>query len=92
MATVTIQLPSMLADLADGTRQWEMEAATLDDARRQLLATFPKLEVHLFDDGGNLREHVLMLLDDENVRWFDTWDVPLRDGQTITIMQAVTGG
>lgn len=50
------------------------------------------LRTHLFDEQNRLRKHVLILYNDQNTRWPDTLEVPIRPGDRITIHQAVSGG
>ena len=59
---------------------------------RALLEAHPALDVHLFDERGDLREHVLCFLNERNSRWLDSLDEPIRDGDEVVIMQAVSGG
>lgn len=92
MASVTVELPSLLAQLMNGASTLELEADTLAGALRALVAQHAILGVHLFDEAGALRRHVLCFHNDTNTRWLDSTDVPVRDGDTITIMQAVSGG
>ena len=40
----------------------------------------------------SLRQHVLCFHNETNTRWLDSMAVPLTDGDTITILQAVSGG
>jgi len=41
---------------------------------------------------GTFRQHVLCFHNQTNVRWLDELEVPLADGDTIAIHQAVSGG
>ncbi len=92
MAKVTIQLPSMLSRIVDGAGSIPIEAESLDGALAAVIERHPALDVHLFDESGKLREHVLCFHNQTNSRWLETDDVPLADGDTITILQAVSGG
>ena len=92
MAEVTIELPSVLAPAVNGQRSFTAEAETLPAALAALFQLQPGLKVHLFDETETLREHVLCFHNQVNTRWMASPDVPLRDGDTITILQAVSGG
>ncbi len=92
MATVAVQLPSLLSPVVGGKLRFTLEAATLREALAALIAREPRLGVHLFDETGAFREHVLCFLNDTNSRWLDSLDVPVSDGDTLTILQAVSGG
>lgn len=91
MAQVRVRLPSVLSQIA-GVRDLEVEAETLKDGIEALLRNSPELRVHMFDEAGVLRQHVNCFYNDENTRWLEDLDLPLQDGDEITIMQAVSGG
>ena len=92
MAQVTVRLPSLLAKLVDGASDIHVEAETLKGALDELVRRYPALTVHLFDERGELRRHVLCFHNEENTRWFDCLDRPVRGGDLITFLQAVSGG
>jgi molybdopterin converting factor small subunit len=90
MARVTLELPSLLRNvLAEGSL--EIEGNTLDEALEDAYARLPGLRVHLCDESGGFRRHVLCFLNEVNTRWLDSNPL-LRDGDRITILQAVSGG
>ena len=92
MASVTVELPSLLDHVVDGDRSVALDAESLRGALDALVERHPGLAVHLFDETGGLREHVLCFHNDTNTRWLDSIDVPLSDGDTVSIIQAVSGG
>ena len=92
MARVTIELPSLLESAVDGERTIGVEADTLGGALAALVERHPTLDTHLFDETGGLRQHVLCFLNGRNSRWLESHDVEVGDGDTITILQAVSGG
>ena len=92
MGKVTIELPSVLGPIVDGDRTLTFEAETLPAALTALTDRYPALKVHLYDETGAFRQHVLCFHNQTNTRWMDSIDVPVSDGDTITILQAVSGG
>jgi molybdopterin converting factor small subunit len=88
MARVTVLLPRMLAE-AHGKGRIELEAATLREALERLYAAAPALKFHLCEDSGRFRPHVMCFLNDD--RMFDL-NSPLRDGDRIAFIQAISGG
>ncbi len=92
MAAVTVLLPSMLVDVVGCARELSIEAATLDGALARLTELHPALKTHLFDESGRFRQHVLCFHNDDNTRWRPDLSAPLVDGDTIRILQAVSGG
>jgi molybdopterin converting factor small subunit len=92
VARVTVELPSLLAPMAGGARSLDLEADTLRGALEALVGAHPGLSTHLFDERGELRPHVLCLHNRASSRWLEGRDAPVADGDTITVMQAVSGG
>jgi sulfur-carrier protein len=91
MARVTLELPSLLRNvLAESTLA--VEGRTLAEALEDAYAQLPGLRVHLCDETGGFRRHVLCFLNDVNTRWLKGEDPALEDGDCITILQAVSGG
>ena len=92
MARVRFRLPDLLADLLGGERSVDVEADTLRGALDALIAERGSIGVHLFDEAGAFREHVLCFLNGTNTRWMDDLDHSVADGDEVTILQAVSGG
>lgn len=91
MARVTLEVPTMLAPLLAGQRRLSLDADTLAQAL-EAVRVHPALGRHVFDEQGALRQHVLFFHNDTSTRWLDSLDVPLREGDVLTVMQAVSGG
>ena len=91
MPTVSCRLPSLLAKIV-GDRHVALEAKTLEGALCELVRQHPALSVHLFDETGALRQHVLCFHNETNTRWLADMAVPVKEGDVLTIMQAVSGG
>jgi len=81
----------MLKNIA-GAARLRVEAATAAEALEEVYRRVPALRFALCDDFGELRMHVLCFVNDRSTRDIGTMDVPLRDGDEIAILQAVSGG
>ena len=91
MARATVELPSLLRDVLH-KESLNVEGQTLEDALEDAYAQLPGLRVHVCDETGKLRQHVLCFLNDANTRGLEYAKQPITDGDTITILQAVSGG
>lgn len=89
---VEVSLPRLLRESVHGRDELSVAGATLREALEALKAEHPHLRVHLFDEQGRTRKHVLIYYNGENVAWLDSLDVPLRPGDRIDVLQAVSGG
>ncbi len=92
MARVQVELPSLLAAATGGQRSLEIEADTLEEALRVLVTQHPRLKGHVFDERGELRQHVLCFLNETNTRWIEDHGRAVKDGDRIVLLQAVSGG
>jgi sulfur-carrier protein len=84
---VTVLLPSLLATESGGRKQFDLEAATVEDALRQL----PVRDL-LFDERGELRPLVNLYVDGQDVRARDGVKTALEGGETIRVVAAIAGG
>lgn len=92
MAQVTVRLPALLTEATGGRKRLAVDADTVQGAIDRLLAEHPALKVHLFEESGALRPHVNLFYNDDDVRRLQSLQVPARDGDALTVMQAVSGG
>ena len=95
MPKIRIDLPGVITTLL-GVENVEVEATTLAAALEASYVAQPALRSLLTDEAGAFREHVLCFHQtpsgSTNTRWLESLDVPLAAGDSILIMQAVSGG
>lgn len=71
----------------------EFEAGTtVGEALLELATDHESLGPLLFDGGGDLRPHVNVLVDEENIRDGDGPSTTLFDGATVSLAPGVAGG
>jgi len=92
MATVSVRMPSLLTSLLGIPKTVQVSGDSLQQAIEDLCGRWPSLAVHLFDESGAFREHVLCFVNDTNTRDVGASEYFLGDGDVITILQAVSGG
>ncbi len=89
---VEVRIPTLLRDCTGGNGTVSIGAATLAEALERLRESYPLLRIHLYDETGKLRPHVLIFYNRDSIGWLDRLDVPLKAGDTLEILQAVSGG
>jgi molybdopterin synthase sulfur carrier subunit len=90
--SVTVRVPAQLRTLTGGSSEVSVDASTVGDALKALDAAHPGMGERIFDDAGQLRRFVNVFLADEDVRFLQGVDTPVREGQTLSIVPAVAGG
>lgn len=89
---IDVTIPGLLADCTGGRRRFTLEADTLAGALQRLIADYPLLRPHLYDEAMRTRKHVLIFFNDENVATIADRNVPLHPGDRLQVLQAVSGG
>ncbi len=90
--TVPVAIPSLLHACTGGRAEVTVRAGTLAEAIENLLDAYPLLRTNLFEDSGAQREHVLIFHNGEIAKSLDSLDVPLKEGDCLTVLQSVAGG
>ena len=89
---VTITIPTALRQYAGGKGSVALEAETVGALLHALVEEYPTLGKQLYGDGGKLRTFVNVYVGDEDIRYLEGEDTPLRDGDTVSIIPAIAGG
>jgi molybdopterin synthase sulfur carrier subunit len=91
---VTFNVTGFLTDFTGGQHQIVIDsrATTVGEALNDLWQRHVGLRDRVVNEQGNLRQHVNIFINDENVRRKQLLDTSLPDNCEITILPAVSGG
>ena len=89
---VTVRIPTQLRSLTGGSNRVEVEATTVGEVVAALEVAHPGFAERLLDDEGAVRRYVNLFVDDEDIRFVDGLQTPVKDGQTLSVVPAVAGG
>ena len=87
-----VTVPALLSDCVGGVTTVSVDAPTLAGGLERLMETWPLLRVHLYDERRALRPHVRIFYNGENIAWLPSLDIPLKEGDRLYVLQAVSGG
>jgi len=90
--SIAIHIPTPLRPYAGQQPPVEVEAATVGEALRALVARHRELERHLYDEAGRLRRFVNVYRNDEDVRHLAQEATPLSPGDSLSIVPSIAGG
>ena len=88
---VELRLPSVLK-MVVGRDRVQVRGRTLPEALAHAYDQLPRLRHHLTLDDGELRPHVLCIVNGESVLRDEVATTALADGDEIWIHQAISGG
>jgi molybdopterin synthase sulfur carrier subunit len=89
---VTITIPTALRQYAGGNPSVKLDADTVGGLLRGLVELHPSLGKQILGDDGKLRSFVNVYVGDEDIRYLQGEQTPLRDGETVSIIPAIAGG
>jgi sulfur-carrier protein adenylyltransferase/sulfurtransferase len=87
-----ILIPTPLRQFTDKQESVEVAGGTVGDLLRQLTAKHEGLKKHLYTDDGKLRSFVNVYVNDEDIRYLQREQTPVKDGDTVSIIPSVAGG
>jgi sulfur-carrier protein len=90
--STTVRIPTPLRTVTGGSSTVEVDGATVGEVVKNLEEAHPGMAERLLDDGGNVRRFVNVFVDDEDIRFAQGLQTPVRDGTTVSIIPAVAGG
>lgn len=89
---VQIRIPTPLRSLTNDAEVVEVEAATIGGAIEALQSRFPGIKERLVDETGEVRRFVNVYVNEEDIRFLQNQDSPLKDGDEVSIIPAIAGG
>jgi adenylyltransferase/sulfurtransferase len=85
-------IPTPLRPFVGKKSAVEVKAASVGEALRALTTEFADLRKHLYTDEGKIRSFVNVYVNDEDIRYLEKENTPLKDGDTISIVPSIAGG
>lgn len=87
-----IHIPTPLRQYAGQQSAVDVKAVTVGEALNRLINQHPDLRRHLYTDEGKLRAFVNVYLNDEDVRYLQKEETPVKEGDNISIVPSIAGG
>jgi molybdopterin synthase sulfur carrier subunit len=92
--SVVFVIPGALRELAGNRLEVRVEGAEgpLGAALALLWAECPAVRDRVLTERGDVRPHVNIFIDGDNIRYSGWLDAPVRDGAEIMLLPAISGG
>lgn len=88
----TIRIPTPLRKLTNNQELVEVNGSTVAEALAELQRRFPGIQERLLDEKGEVRRFVNVYVNEEDIRFLQNQQTPLKDGDEISIIPAIAGG
>jgi molybdopterin synthase sulfur carrier subunit len=87
-----VRIPTPLRKLTNGKEEVTAAGATVGALVADLERQFPGLKERICDDSGAVRRFVNIFQNDEDIRFLQNLDTPVKDADEISIVPAIAGG
>ncbi len=88
----TIRIPGPLRKLTNNLEEVPSTGTSLGDILNELNCTYPGFAERIVDEQGEIRRFVNIFLNDEDVRFLQEKQTPVKDSDVISIVPAIAGG
>lgn len=88
----TIRIPTPLRKLTNNEEVVTTSGTTVGAVLEELNKTYPGLGERILDEQGVIRRFVNIFLNDEDVRFLQEKETPVKETDEISIVPAIAGG
>jgi len=88
----TVRIPTPLRKLTNGQEEVSAQGGTIAAIIANLETQYPGLKERICDDQGKIRRFVNIFKNDEDIRFLQSLETPVADGDELSIVPAIAGG
>lgn len=89
---VKVRIPTPLRTLTNGIDIAEISGSNVGEVLSALSNKFDGMDKRLFKQPGELNRFVNIYVNDEDIRFLDNLNTPIKDGDDVSIVPAIAGG
>ena len=89
---VKILIPTPLRQYTDKQDSVEVAGGTVGEVLKNLTSTHSQLHRHLYSEDGKLRSFVNIYINDDDIRYLQKHDTPVKETDVISIIPSIAGG
>ena len=89
---VKVIIPTPLRQYAEKNDSVMVEGQTVAEVMRNLTSRYGDLQKHLYNDEGKLRSFVNIYRNDEDIRYLNREETPVKESDILSIVPSIAGG
>lgn len=89
---IKVRIPTPLRKLTNNEELVEVDATNIGEAIHELQSRYPGIQERLVDESGEIRRFVNVYVNEEDIRFLNNKETPLKDNDEISIIPAIAGG
>jgi sulfur-carrier protein len=87
-----VRIPTPLRKLTNNEEVIQVADGTIGSAIAELQSRYPGIQERLLDESGAIRRFVNVYVNEEDIRFLQNQQTPLKDGDEVSIIPAIAGG
>jgi molybdopterin synthase sulfur carrier subunit len=87
-----VRIPTPLRKLTNNEETVEVTATTVGGAITELQSKYPGIKERLLDETGAVRRFVNVYVNEEDIRFLQNQETPVKAADEISIIPAIAGG
>lgn len=89
---ITVIIPTPLRNLTANNETVEADASNISGLLTALESAYPGIGERLITQSGALHRFINFYVNDEDIRFLQGLETPLKDGDQVSIVPAIAGG
>jgi sulfur-carrier protein len=89
---VKLYIPTTLRKLADNDSVVPITATSISGMLAELGINYPNLRERLIDESGKFRRSLNVYVNEEDIRFLQNHETPLKENDEVSIVPAIAGG
>lgn len=90
--SVRVRIPTPLRRFTGGQEEVTAAGTTIRMVVEDLERRHPGIKERICDESGKVRKFVNIYVNGDDIRFLDSLDTPVKDGDEISIVPAIAGG
>lgn len=90
--SIKVRIPQPLQKLTRGKAEVDAKGNNIRELIKNLENDFPGIRDRIYDERGNLRRFINIYVNEEDIRFLQMDNTPLKDGDEVSIIPAIAGG
>ena len=90
--SVKVRIPTPLRRFTGGSEEVSVDGTTIGTVVDNLETRYPGIKERLCDDQGRVRRFVNLYVNGDDIRFLNSLDTSVKDGDEVSIVPAIAGG
>lgn len=89
---IKVRIPTPLRKITQDKDEVEASGTNIKEIIEDLETNYTGLKERICEENGELRKFVNFYLNDEDIRFMENLETPVKDGDELSIIPAIAGG